>query len=108
MGKGEGKEKGGQAEAGKGGAEGVVAGAEGQGEGQRQRAAEGPGADPFNVVDDEAGVDVRRKEWRSQRESVIADILEVSEDEGEGTGRMAVGGGPGQPSAPREGAETAA
>ena len=33
MGRGEGKEKGGQAEAGKGGAEGVAAGAEGQGEG---------------------------------------------------------------------------
>ena len=45
-------------------------------------------------------MDVRRREWRSQRESVIADILEVSEDEGEGAGRMAVEGGPGQPSAP--------
>ena len=100
MGKGEGKEKGGQAEAGKGGAEGVAAGVEGQGEGQGQRAAEGRGADPFNVGDVRADVDVRRKEWRSQRESVIADILEVSEDEGEGAGRMAVGGGPGQPSAP--------
>ena len=100
MGKGEGKEKGGQAEAGKGGAEGVATGAEGQGEGQGQRAAEGPAADPFNVVDVRAGVDVRRKEWRSQRESVIADIVEVSEDEGEGAGRMAVEGGPGQPSAP--------
>ena len=33
VGKGEGREKGGQAEAGKGGAEGVAAGAEGQGEG---------------------------------------------------------------------------
>ena len=74
------------------GAEGVAAGAEGQGEGQGQRAAEGPGADPFNVVG--------RTEWRSQRESVIADILEVSEDEGEGAGGMAVEGGPGQPSAP--------
>ena len=100
VGKGEGKEKGGQAEAGKGGAEGVAAGAEGQGEGQGQRAAEGPGADPFNVRDVRADVDVRRKEWRSQRESVIADILKVSEDEGEGAGRMAVEGGPGQPSAP--------
>ena len=100
MGKGQGKEKGGQAQAGKGAAEGVAAGAEGQGEGQGQRAAEGPGADPFNVVDVRAGVDVRRKEWRSQRELVIADILEVSEDEGEGAGRMAVEGGPGQPSAP--------
>ena len=100
MGKGEGKEKGGPAEAGKGGAEGVAAGAEGQGEGQGQRAAEGPVADLFNVVDVRAGVDVGRKQWRSQRESVIADILEVSEDEGEGAGRMAVEGGPGQPSAP--------
>ena len=89
VGKGEGKEKGGQAEAGKGGADGVAAGAEGQGEGQGQRAAEGPGADPFNVVDVRAGGYVGRKEWRSQRESVIADILEVSEDEGEGAGRMA-------------------
>ena len=100
VGKGEGEDKGGQAEAGRGGAEGVAAGAEGQGEGQGQRAAEGPGADPFNVVDVGAGMDMRRREWRSQRESVIANILEVSEDEGEGAGRMAVEGGPGQQSAP--------
>ena len=100
VGKEEGREKGGQAEAGKGGAEGVAAGARGQGEGQGQRAAEGPGVDPFNVVDVRAGMDMRRREWRSQRESVIADILEVSEDEGEGAGRMAVKGGQGQPSAP--------
>ena len=100
VGKGEGREKGGQAEAGKGGAEGVAAGAEGQGEGQGQRAAEGPGADPFNVMDVRAGMDMRRRECRSQRESVIADILEVSEDEREGAGRMTVEGGPGQPSAP--------
>ena len=86
VGKGEGREKGGQAEAGRGGAEGVAAGAEGQGEGQGQRAAEGPGADPFNVVDVRAGRDMRRREWRTQRESVNADILEVSEDEGEGWG----------------------
>ena len=98
--KGEGKEKGGQAEAGKGGAEGVAEGAEGQGEGHGERAAERPGADPFNVGDVRADVDVRKKEWRSQRESVMADILEVSEDEGEGAGRMAVEGGPRQPSAP--------
>ena len=45
-------------------------------------------------------MDMRRREWRSQRESVVADILEVSEDEGEGAGRMAVEGGPGQPLAP--------
>ena len=100
VGKGEGREKGGQAEAGKGGAEGVVAGAEGQGEGQGQRVAEGPGADPFNVVDVRAGKDMKRREWRSQRESVIADILELSEDEGEGAGRMTVEACPGQPSAP--------
>ena len=56
--------------------------------------------DPFSVGDVRADVDVRRKEKRSQRESVIADILEVSEDEGEGAGRMAVEGGPGQPSGP--------
>ena len=100
VGKGEGREKGGQAEAGKGGAEALAAGVEGQGEGQGQRAAEGPGADPFNVVDVRAGMDMRRREWRSQRELVIADILEVSEDDGEGAGRMTVEGGPGQPSAP--------
>ena len=78
----------------------MAAGAEGQGEGQGQRAAEGPRADPFNFVDVRAGMDMRRREWRSQRESVVADILEVSEYEGEGAGRMAVEGGPGQPSAP--------
>ena len=81
VGKGEGGDKGGQAEAGRGGAEGVAAGAEGQGEGQGQRAAKGPRADPFNVVDVRAGMDMRRREWRSQRELVVADILEVSEDE---------------------------
>ena len=98
--KGEGGDKGGQVEAGRGRAEGVVAAAEGQGEGQGQMAAEGPRADPFNIVDVRAGIDERRREWRSQRESVVADILEVSEHEGEGAGRMAVEGGPGQPSAP--------
>ena len=100
MGKGVGGDKGGQAEAERGGAEAVAAGAEGQGEGQGQRAAEGPRADPFNVIDVRAGMDMRRGECRSQRESVVADILEVSEDEGEGAGRMAAGGGPGQLSAP--------
>ena len=100
MGKGEGGDKRGQAEARRDRAEGVAAGAEGQGEGQGQRAAEGPLADPFNVVDVRAGMDMRRREWRSRRESVVADILEVSEDEGEGAGRMAVEGGPRQPSAP--------
>ena len=96
-GKGEGGDKGGQAEARGGRAEEVAAGAEGQGEGQGQRAAEGPQADPFNFGDVMAGVDMRRRDWR---ESVVADILKVSEDEGEGAGRMAVEGGPGQPSAP--------
>ena len=43
---------------------------------------------------------MRRREWRGRRESVVADILEVSEDEEEGAGRMAVGGSPGQPLAP--------
>ena len=45
-------------------------------------------------------MDMRRRKWGSRRESVVADILEVSEDEGEGAGRMAVEGGPGQLSAP--------
>ena len=99
-GKGEGGDKGGQAEAGRDRAEGVATGAGGQGEGQGQRAAEGPRADPFNIVDVRAGVDMSRREWRGRKESVVADILEVSEDEGEGAGRMAVEGGPGQPSAP--------
>ena len=62
VGKGEGGDKRGQAEAGRGGAEGLAAGAEGQGEGQGQRAAEGPRADPFSVVDVRAGMDMRRRE----------------------------------------------
>ena len=95
-GKGEVGEKRGQAEARRGRAEGVAAGAEGQGEGQGQRVAEGPRTEPFNITDVMAGVDMRRREWRDRRESVVADILEVSEDEGEGAGRMAVEGGPGQ------------
>ena len=56
----------------------------------------GPRVDPFNIADVMAGVDIGRRGWR---ESVVADILELSEDEGEGAGRMAVEGGPGQPSA---------
>ena len=51
VGKGEGGDKRGQAEAGRDTAEGVAAGAERQGEGQGQRAAEGPRPDPFNVAD---------------------------------------------------------
>ena len=50
--------------------------------------------DPFNIADVMAGVDAGRGE------SVVDDILVVSEDEGEGTRRMAVEGGPGQPTAP--------
>ena len=100
VGKGEGGDKGGQAEAGRDRAEGLAAGAEGQGEGQGQRAVEGPRADPFNIADVRAGVDMRRREWRDRGESVVADILEVSEDEGEGAGRMASEGGPQQPLAP--------
>ena len=96
-GTGEGGDRGGQAEASGGRAEKVAAGAEGQGQGQGQGAAEGPRADPFNIADVMAGVDMGRREWR---ELVVADILEVSEDEGEEAGRMAVEGGPGQPSAP--------
>ena len=75
VGKGEGGDKRGQAEAGRDRAKGVAAGAEGQGKGQGQRAAEGPRADPFNVADVRAGMDMRRREWRSWRESVVADIL---------------------------------
>ena len=100
VGKGEGGDKRGQGEAGRDRAEGVAAGAEGQGEGQGQRAAEGPRADPFNVADVRASMDMRRREWRSRRESVVTNILELSEDELEGAGRMAVEGGQGQPSAP--------
>ena len=98
--KGQGGDKGGQAEPGRDRPEGVAAGADRQGEGQGQRAAEGPQADPFNIADVRAAMDMRRREWRGRRESVVADILEVSEDEGEGAGRMAVEEGPGQPSAP--------
>ena len=93
-GTGEGGDRGGQAEASGGRAQEVAARAEGQGEGQGQRAVVRQRADPFNFVDVMAGVDMGR------RESVVADILEVSEDEGEGAGKMAVEGGPGQPSAP--------
>ena len=75
-------------------------GLRGKGRGSGKGRRKGPRADPFNVADVGAGMDMRRREWRSQRESVVADILEVSEDEGDGAGRMAVEGGPRQPSAP--------
>ena len=72
----------------------VAAEAEGKGEGQGQRAVGRRRADPFNIADVVAGVDAGRGE------SVVDDILVVSEDEGEGARRMAVEGGPGQPTAP--------
>ena len=50
-GKGQGGDKGGQAEARRDKAEGVAAGAEEQGEGQGQRVAEGPRADLFTIAD---------------------------------------------------------
>ena len=67
----------------------VVAEAEGKGEGQGQRAVGRRRADPFNIADVMAGVDAGREE------SVVDDILEVSEDEGEEARWMAVGGGSG-------------
>ena len=63
-GKGEGGDKGRQAEAGRDRAEGVAAGAEGQVEGQGQRAVGGPREDPFNIADVRTGLDMRRREWR--------------------------------------------
>ena len=51
-------------------------------------------ADPFNIADVMAGVDAEGGE------SVVDDILVVLEDEGEGARRMALEGGPGQPTAP--------
>ena len=72
----------------------VAVEAKGQGEGQGQRAVVRRRADPVNMADLTAGRDVGRGE------SVIDDILVVSEDEGEGARRMGVEGGPGQPSAP--------
>ena len=51
-------------------------------------------ADPFNIADVMADLDAARGE------SVVDDILVVSEDEGEGARRMAVEGGPGQLTAP--------
>ena len=51
-------------------------------------------ADPFNIADVIAGVDMRRGE------SMVADILVVSEEDAEGARRMAVEGAPGQLTAP--------
>ena len=72
----------------------VAAEAEGQGEGQGQQAVVRRRADPFNITELVAGGDAGRGE------SVVNDILVVLEDEGEGARRMAVVGGPGQPTAP--------
>ena len=93
-GKREGGDGGGQAEASAGRAEEVAAEVEGQVEGQGQRVVVRRRADPFNIADVSAGVDMGKEE------SVVADILQVLEDEGEGARRMAVEGGPGQLSAP--------
>ena len=83
--RGEGGDRGGQAEAGGGRAEVV---------GQGQQAVVRRRADPFNIADVMAGVDLGRGE------SIVDDILVELEDEGEGTSRMAVEGGPGQLTAP--------
>ena len=75
---GEGGDKGGQAEASGGRTEVVATEAEGQGEGQGQQAVVRRRADPFNMAELMAGGDVGRGE------SVVDDILVVSESEGEG------------------------
>ena len=93
-GTGEGGDKGGQPEASGGRTELVAAEAEGKGEGQGQQVVGRRRADPFNIEDVMAGVDAGRGE------SIVDDILVVLEDEGEGARRMAVEGGPGQPTAP--------
>ena len=90
----EGADRGGQAEARGGRAEVVAAEPQGKGEGHGQQAVVRRRADPFNIADVMAGVDMGRGE------SIVADILVVLEDEGEGARRMAVEGGPGQPTAP--------
>ena len=72
----------------------MAAEADGQAEGQGKRAVVRLRADPFNIVDVRASVDMGKEE------SVVADILQVSQDEGEGARRKAVEGGPGQSSAP--------
>ena len=92
-GTGEGGDKGGQAEASGGRTEVVAAEAERKGEGQGQRALGRRQVDLFNIA--LASVDAGRGE------SVVDDILVLSEDEGERARRIAVEGGPGQPTAPK-------
>ena len=93
-GTGEGGDKRGQAEASGGRTEVVAAEADGKGEGQGERAASRRRVDPFNIADVMAAVDAGRGE------SVVDDILVVSEDEREEARRMEVEGVPGQPTAP--------
>ena len=94
-GTGEGGDKGGQAVAGGDRAEVTAAGAGGKGEERGEHAAARPRADPFNLAES------NRLDW-----SVVADILLVSEDEGEEASRMAVKAGQRQPTA-HNGAEAA-
>ena len=93
-GTGEGGDKGGQAEASGGRTEVFAAESEGQGEVQGQQAVVRRRADPFNIAELMPGRDIGRGE------SVVDDISVVSEDEGQKARRMAVEGGPGQPTAP--------
>ena len=72
----------------------VAAEAEGKGEGLGQQAVVRRRADPFNIADVMAGVDL------GKGESMVANILVVSEDDGEGARRILVEGGPAQPEAP--------
>ena len=90
-GTGEGGDKGGQVVASGEGAEVAATGAGGKGEERGEHAAARPRVDPFNLAEsDRLGG------------SVVADILVVSEGEGEEARRMAVEGGQGQPMAPNE------
>ena len=86
---GEGGGKGGQAVASGAGAQVAAARAGGKGEERGEHAAARPRADPFNLA-------------KSNRHggSVVADILVVSEDEGEQARGMALKGGQRQPTAP--------
>ena len=86
---GEGGDKGGQAVASGEEAEVAAAGAERKGEERGEHAATRTRADPFHMA-----------EGDTLGGSVVDNILVVSEDEGEGAGRMAVGGGQRQLTAP--------